>query len=70
MDLSTNEQGQNVVEFAMVMMLLTVITFAIVQFSLVVMAYNTIANAAREGARAGIVPRPTPATRVASMVAF
>ncbi len=50
------EAGQELVEFALVLPLLLVLVFGIVDFSVAVFDYNTVANAAREGARAAILP--------------
>jgi Flp pilus assembly protein TadG len=49
------ERGQEVVEFALILPLLMTLLFGIVEFGWAVFSYNTIANAAREGARWGIV---------------
>ena len=48
------DNGQNIVEFAITFPLLALLLFGIIEFSLVVLAYDTIANAAREGARTAI----------------
>lgn len=50
-----SEQGQSLVEFALVLMPLFVILLAIIQFGLIFNAYVTITNASREGARNGTV---------------
>lgn len=47
--------GQDLIEFALVLPLLLLLLTGIMEFALAVMAYNTVANAAREGARYGIV---------------
>ena len=49
------EAGQGLVEHAMVLPLLLLIFLGIIEFGSVVFQYNTVANAAREGARAGII---------------
>src|SRR5690349_20706990 len=49
------ENGQSLVEFALVQMPLFVIVLAIVQFGFIFNAYVTITNATREGARNGTV---------------
>lgn len=58
-----NEQsGQSAVEFALVLPLLLILLLGIIEFGLVLYDKAVITNAAREGARAGIVamnPRPT-----------
>ena len=48
------EHGQGIVEFSMAVPLLLLFLFGIIEFSIVVFTYDTIANAAREGARAGV----------------
>lgn len=50
-----SEQGTAVVEFAVVLPLLLIIVFGIVEFSFMLHNRGMITNAAREGARAGIV---------------
>jgi Flp pilus assembly protein TadG len=47
--------GQAAAEFATVLMLFLILTFAIIQMAELVLAYNTVCEAAREGARAAIV---------------
>jgi Flp pilus assembly protein TadG len=49
------EEGQDLVEYALVLPLFIFLMLGIVEFSLLYLQYSTIANAAREGARAGIV---------------
>ena len=50
-----HDTGQEVVEFALVLPLLLLMIFGIMEFGIVVFTYDTIANAAREGARYGII---------------
>jgi Flp pilus assembly protein TadG len=50
-----SERGQGIVETALTLPLLFTLFFGVIEFSLVVLSYNTIANAAREGARFGVV---------------
>lgn len=55
-------EGQSVVEFALVLPLLLILTFGIVDFSIALYDKAVVTNASREGARAGIVyqyPAPT-----------
>ena len=52
-------KGQELLEYALVLPLLLLLVVGIVDFGLVFFAYNSIANAAREGARAGVVPSAT-----------
>jgi len=49
------EHGQDLVEYAVVMPVVLLLIFGIVQFALVVLTYNTLSDAAREGARLGVV---------------
>jgi hypothetical protein len=49
------EDGQDILEYALTLPLFVLLVLGIVEFGIVVMSYNTIANAAREGARAGII---------------
>ncbi|RIK27669.1 MAG: pilus assembly protein TadE [Chloroflexi bacterium] len=51
-----HEHGQDIVEYALVLPLFLILTLGIIEFSMVILSYNTIANAAREGARVGIIP--------------
>ena len=48
------DEGQDLVEFALVAPLLFLLLFGIMEFGVAVWHYNTIANAAREGARTAI----------------
>jgi len=57
------QTGSNLVEFALVSPLLLILLFGIIDFSLALFNKAVVTNAAREGARYGIVlsnPRPTP----------
>ena len=51
------QAGSNLVEFAIVLPLLLTLVFGIVDFSLALFDKAVITNAAREGARAGVVFR-------------
>ena len=56
------QTGSNLVEFALVLPLLLTLVFGIIDFSLALYDKAVITNAAREGARAGVVfrsPQPT-----------
>jgi Flp pilus assembly protein TadG len=56
------QSGQSAVEFALVLPLLLILLLGILEFGLVLYDKAVITNAAREGARAGVVamnPRPT-----------
>jgi hypothetical protein len=54
------EKGQDLIEYALVLPLLLLVMLGIMEFGILFWNYNTIANAAREGARAGIIPGVTP----------
>jgi len=49
------ERGQALVEFALVLPLLLLLLLGIAEFAVVMLSYNTLADAARQGARYGIV---------------
>ena len=53
-----NQKGATAVEFAIVFSLLIALIFGIIEFGLVMFNRQVIVNAAREGARAGIIARP------------
>jgi len=53
---SGRERGQELVEYALVFPLLMLLVLGIIEFGVVIFSFNTIANAAREGARCGIIP--------------
>src|SRR5687767_3574299 len=46
-----HERGQAVVEFALIVPLLALLTMGVVDFGRIFYSYETLANAAREGAR-------------------
>jgi Flp pilus assembly protein TadG len=50
-----NEKGQSLVEFAILLPLLLLLLMGILEFGIMLNSYLTINNAAREGARLGIV---------------
>src|SRR5919204_6696583 len=54
---SRKEQGQTMVEFAVVLPVLAFILFAIIQFGLTLNNYVTLTSAVRDGARKGSVSR-------------
>jgi Flp pilus assembly protein TadG len=54
-------RGQSLVEFAIILPVFLMIAFAVVDFGLALDASIDISNAAREGARLGVV-QPTPST--------
>ena len=49
------ERGQELVEYALILPLLFVLIFGIAQAALVILSYNTIDDAARQGARLGVI---------------
>lgn len=51
----TRSRGQTLAEFALVLPVLLLVMMGIVDFGRAVWAYNTLSNAAREGARVAIV---------------
>jgi hypothetical protein len=53
-----NQKGTTAVEFAIVLSLLIALIFGIIEFGLFMFNRQVITNAAREGARAGIIARP------------
>ena len=50
-----SDRGQSLVEAALTLPLLFTIFFGIIELSLVGLSYNTISNAAREGARFAVI---------------
>src|SRR5690348_2938556 len=50
-----SSSGQGLVEFALILPVLVLIFMGIVDFGRAIYAYNAVSNAAREGARTGIV---------------
>ena len=53
-----NQKGATAVEFAIVLPLLLTLIFGMIEFSLFIFNRQVITNAAREGARSGIIARP------------
>jgi len=51
----TKQKGQSLVEFALVFPLLALLVFALLDLGRAVYVYNTLANAARQGARVAAV---------------
>lgn len=49
------ETGQDLVEYVLVLPIFFFLILGIIEFSLLYFQYSTVANAAREGARSGIV---------------
>jgi len=52
---ANGSRGQDLVEMALVLPLLLALLLGIVEFGVIIWRYNTVSNAAREGARAGVV---------------
>ena len=50
-----NDSGQDLVEYALALPVFLLLVFGIMEFGILFMNYNTVAGAAREGARAGIL---------------
>ena len=50
-----NQKGQTLVEFALILPIIIIILFGITEFGRAFYSYIVITNAAREGARAGVV---------------
>ncbi len=61
------EKGQDLVEYALVLPVLLLLIAAIMWFAMLVFSKFTIANAAREGARTGVVHYDTEEERIAAM---
>jgi Flp pilus assembly protein TadG len=53
--LAHDNKGQELVEYALTLPILLLLILGIVEFGAAIFAYNTVANAAREGARVGAV---------------
>jgi len=51
--------GQGLVEYAVVLPVLFLLILGIMEFAVVLFSYESLTNAAREGARAGILPYAT-----------
>ena len=60
---NTNEQGAVAVEFALLLPVLLTILFGIIEFGMLMYGREVVTNAAREGARAGIVQGPPKRTK-------
>jgi Flp pilus assembly protein TadG len=63
------EKGQDLVEYAIVLPVLLLLIAAIMWFAMLVYAKFTIGNAAREGARTGVVYYETEDERIAAVTA-
>jgi Flp pilus assembly protein TadG len=57
-ELNINENGQTIIEFALIAIFFFMILFGIIEFALLMFNQQVITNAAREGARFGVVARP------------
>ncbi len=55
-----SQKGQTLIEFAFIIIILLVLIFGIVEFSIIIYDKNIITRASREGARAGVVYRADP----------
>jgi Flp pilus assembly protein TadG len=63
MTMDRGQKGQNLVEFALILPVLLLLLMGIIDFGYVFIAYTGLFNAAREGARYGIV-RPIPSADI------
>jgi Flp pilus assembly protein TadG len=54
-----SERGQAVIEMALTLPLLLVVAFGIIDFGFMFQRYEVVTNAAREGARLGVLPQYT-----------
>ena len=52
----SNQRGQAVIELALTLPLLLLVVFGIIDFGFMFQRYESVTNAAREGARLGILP--------------
>ncbi len=66
--LCRRESGQDLVEYAMLLPLLLLLLLGIMEFSIIIFSYDTIANAAREGARVAIIPAASDAEVMAAVL--
>ena len=55
MRLFRQQGGQELVEYALALPMFFLLVLGIAEFAIVIWSYDTVANAAREGARSGIV---------------
>ena len=62
------ESGQELVEYALLLPLLLLLLVGIMEFSIIIFSYDTIANAAREGARVAIIPASSDAEVMAAVL--
>ena len=58
---TANERGQAVIEMALTLPLLLIVVFGIIDFGFMFQRYEAVTNAAREGARLGVLPDYTAA---------
>lgn len=56
--LRKNQQGQSMVELALILPIIIIILFGILEFGRIFHSYIIITNAAREGARVAVVGKP------------
>ena len=57
----SNQRGQAVIEMALTLPLLLLVVFGIIDFGFMFQRYESVTNAAREGARLGVLPEYTAA---------
>jgi Flp pilus assembly protein TadG len=58
---NSDQRGQAIIELALTLPLLLVVTFGIIDFGFMFMRYEAVTSAAREGARLGVLPDYTAA---------
>jgi hypothetical protein len=63
-----DNRGQELVEYALLLPVLLLLILGTADFGMTIFAYNSIANAAREGARAGVPPSATEDDIIAATV--
>lgn len=53
------EDGQDLAEYALILPILLLVILGILELAVIIFSYNTISNAAREGARVGVISGAT-----------
>jgi Flp pilus assembly protein TadG len=59
---SASQKGAAMVEFALILIPLLILTFGLIEFGLLMYNQQVLTNATREGARLGIIQRASPIT--------
>jgi hypothetical protein len=65
-----NERGQAIIELALTLPLLLLVVMGIFDFGLMFQRYEVVTNAAREGARVGVLPNYPPAQAEARAIQY